>query len=293
MTEWNYRGTYKVQSILTPSSSASTLEQLARIKIRFYGLYRSISKTEWNTVGLGAPDSYHNIHFVRNGSARVYGDDMDLSLEPGFAYWTPSNVPLARECKHYLAEYFLRVRCELIDGVDIFTGWPHSRPVRLGKWDKHEWSREWRKMPASLSQYMRLQGLIFGWMAQSFGDIDEIVAHHIQLCGHYDGVFKLIERRLGADLLISDLAKTHGSSLHAFSMAFRRDLGINAKTYLNRRLNQEACQLVLNTEYSVREIATRLQFADEHYFSRFFSKMNGMPPIRYRQTSPLRKQRLL
>lgn len=294
MDEENLSGIYKPQSIFTPASAQSNLELLSRIKFRFFGFYRSLSQREWNTNGIEpACHYYHHIHFVRGGAGRVYGAGTEMRLQPGFAYWTPSNAPLARECDHYFSEYFLLLRCELIDGVDIFTGWPDLKPVLLGPWDKHEWNREWRKTPASINFYMQLQGILFQLMAQSFGDLNQIIVHHLHLCGNYAGVFELIEKRLGADLLISEMAKAHGTSLAAFSMAFRRDLGVSAKTYLNRRLNQEACHLVLTTQYSVKEIAARLRFADEHYFSRFFSKMNGTPPVKYRQTFLTKKQRIL
>jgi YesN/AraC family two-component response regulator len=33
----------------------------------------------------------------------------------------------------------------------------------------------------------------------------------------------------------------------------------------------------------MKEIAEKLSFSDEYYFSRFFQKLNGAPPSRYRR----------
>jgi YesN/AraC family two-component response regulator len=66
-------------------------------------------------------------------------------------------------------------------------------------------------------------------------------------------------------------------------MAFKRSIGLSPKDYLMRRLNQEALQHVINTNLHMKEIAEKLRFTDEYYFSRFFQKLNGTPPSRYRK----------
>ena len=35
-------------------------------------------------------------------------------------------------------------------------------------------------------------------------------------------------------------------------------------------------------EPALKEIAEKLRFSDEYYFSRFFQRLNGSPPLRYR-----------
>ncbi|MCX6972432.1 MAG: helix-turn-helix domain-containing protein [Verrucomicrobia bacterium] len=67
-------------------------------------------------------------------------------------------------------------------------------------------------------------------------------------------------------------------------MSFARDTGFSPKSYLNRRLNQEACHYMSGTDLPIKEVARKFRFADEYYFSRFFYKMNGMRPGKYRQT---------
>ena len=72
--------------------------------------------------------------------------------------------------------------------------------------------------------------------------------------------------------------------LHAFSMTFSRSVGMSPKAYLNRRLNQEAIKLLIRSDAPVKEVAFKLGFADEFYFSRFFKKLNGTPPAPYRRS---------
>jgi AraC-like DNA-binding protein len=65
-------------------------------------------------------------------------------------------------------------------------------------------------------------------------------------------------------------------------MAFGRHFGVAPKTYLNRRLNEEILRTLAESDASMREIAERFGFNDEYYFNRFFKKMNGRPPLRFR-----------
>ena len=53
----------------------------------------------------------------------------------------------------------------------------------------------------------------------------------------------------------------------------------------NRKLNQAACGLLNDRTLSIKAIAEKLRFSDEYYFTRFFTKMNGVPPAAYRKRS--------
>jgi transcriptional regulator GlxA family with amidase domain len=137
---------------------------------------------------------------------------------------------------------------------------------------------------ACLSEYARRQAdaQVGNWLAGVLPPLDALLCWHLETHARFTTVFSLVEQKLGADLRISELAKAHGTSLHAFSMAFSNNTQMSPKEYLNRRLNQEAIQLVTGTDLKIKEIADRLRFTDEFYFSRFFQKLNGVSPSRYR-----------
>ena len=106
---------------------------------------------------------------------------------------------------------------------------------------------------------------------------------HIKTYGRFEPVFDLIESRLGADSRVKELAAAMKLPVHTFSMAFSRSVGLSPKAHLSRRLNQEAIRLLIQSDTPVKEVAFKLKFADEFYFSRFFKKLNGVPPAAYRQ----------
>ncbi len=269
--------------VFTKRSASSTLEKLAQIKLKLVNFHRNVVGPEWSTQGRAMSDHRHHIHFICSGSAQLIHQGTAMELRPGYAYWSPCNVAVARHCDEPFEEFILTCHCELIDGIDLFCGWPESRLLCVGQWNMEELCHTWTQEQLSLNTYMDLQGQLYGWMARYFGNLDKILSHHTLMFTRYARVFDLSEERLGADLRISDMAMAYGTSLQAFSTAFNRDLGISPKSYLNRRLNQEACRLITSTDWGMKKIATELHFSDEYYFSRFFSKMNGVPPTKYRQ----------
>ena len=82
--------------------------------------------------------------------------------------------------------------------------------------------------------------------------------------------------------MVSDLARVASLSASQLTRVFRDAYGQSPYDYVLARKIDTACRLLLNTGMSVKEVAYRLNFVDEHYFSNVFSKRMGMPPGRYR-----------
>ncbi len=58
--------------------------------------------------------------------------------------------------------------------------------------------------------------------------------------------------------------------------------GCGLKSILQNRLMQEARKLLLSTQYSVSEIAYRLNFEDNSYFTKVFKSKTGLTPSKFR-----------
>lgn len=64
---------------------------------------------------------------------------------------------------------------------------------------------------------------------------------------------------------------------------FRREFGMTPVDYLLGRRIETAKLLLQNTNMQIKEIAYKLNFADEHYFSNYFKKRVGLAPGEYRR----------
>lgn len=66
------------------------------------------------------------------------------------------------------------------------------------------------------------------------------------------------------------------------STQFRQVTGMNFREYLNRVRIEEARRLIVNTNYTLLEIAIACGFRDQSYFTKIFKKFTGKTPRQYR-----------
>ena len=75
--------------------------------------------------------------------------------------------------------------------------------------------------------------------------------------------------------------KLHITSIH-LSRIVRQVTGRTVVDYINQMLLMEASWLLRSTNLPLADIAERLHFSDQSSFGRFFTRMKGMNPKRYR-----------
>ena len=273
-----------VRTLFSEMDARKNLDLVARFRIHLIGLYFIEVGPTWSSGGREESDFLHHIDLACSGRRRVIHAGKVTELTPGWAWYLPGCTPVARECHEDSRVYFLKFRCEWLPGVDPLLDWPERRPLRLGRWNEKAFRKLWKndREPDTQSLFL-LQAQIYTWLAESLPSLEQIILQHRKTHGRFEPVFDLIERRLGADLRVEDLAAAMKLPVNGFSMAFSRSVGFSPKAHLNRRLNQEAIRLLIQSDVPIKEVAEQLKFADEFYFSRFFKKLNGVPPAAYRQ----------
>ncbi len=84
---------------------------------------------------------------------------------------------------------------------------------------------------------------------------------------------------------LEEIAKQVHLSPSYFQSRFARAFGFSPHRYmLDRRMN-EACRLLSRSALSVKEIAYRLGYENEFYFSRVFKKRFQMSPVYFRKSA--------
>lgn len=98
-------------------------------------------------------------------------------------------------------------------------------------------------------------------------------------------------QHLNRPLRVATLAaRAHLCKSH-FSALFKRYVGGAPIDYFIRLRLQQACQLLENTEMSVKSIAYTLGYDDPFYFSRLFKSFIRMSPTTYKLEAKERKER--
>lgn len=78
-------------------------------------------------------------------------------------------------------------------------------------------------------------------------------------------------------------AESLNLSLSAFSKKIKQQLGKSPSTLIQDHVILESKKQLHLTYLSIKEIAAKLGFDDEHYFSRYFKKRVGVPPSKFRE----------
>lgn len=93
------------------------------------------------------------------------------------------------------------------------------------------------------------------------------------------------EKALGMQELCSVIYKSQSQTIRLFKNEFH----ITPYEYLVNQKIEMAKLLLLNSGIQVKEIAYRLNFADEHYFSNCFKAKTGVSPSGFRRVSNTRE----
>lgn len=261
-----------------------------RFRMHLLGMYFHTVGKEWSSSGKRETDYLHHIDISLGGRRQVLLEKTVYQLEPGHVWYLPANTPVARRCGETCEVIYFKFVCDCMPGVDPLNDWPQREPRLLGRIDPEEWKNKWLNRRIGMADQIYLRCQILLWLTRGIPELDDIITRHIATHAKFGQVFEFIENHLGADLRLPDLARAYGRGGTAFAEAFTRGTGMTPKEYLTRRLNQEALQWVINSDLNMKQIAEKLRFSDEFYFSRFFQRLNGLPPTRYRRnfrgTSP-------
>ena len=98
-------------------------------------------------------------------------------------------------------------------------------------------------------------------------------------------VLERIENELGNPAVdVDTLAATAHLSTSHFAHMFRRYAGISPKHLLLRKRMERAQALLISTQLSIKEIASRSGYVDPYHFSAIFKKWSRVSPLHYRNS---------
>jgi len=96
---------------------------------------------------------------------------------------------------------------------------------------------------------------------------------------------RLMNERIGDDLVLDQIARDAGLSRPHFYKLFRENVGLTPNIYLNTLRMENAIERLTTTEAAVTTIGLDLGFASQASFTRFFTSNVGIPPTDYRRVA--------
>ncbi|HEY5585219.1 MAG TPA: response regulator [Ruminiclostridium sp.] len=95
-------------------------------------------------------------------------------------------------------------------------------------------------------------------------------------------VLKYINQDLSKNLSLNDIADYVGINDVYLCQIFKKEVGVNYKTYLNEKKITKAEELLKTQKYKIYEIADMLGFQTVQHFCNTFRKITGRTPSQYR-----------
>lgn len=219
------------------------------------------------------------------GEVRNHTGGERLVLRPGFGVFLPEGLDLGFEFRPGLRFLSCHFNLSVLPGVDLFGQERHCRefPVDPGALERIIGNitspPEWRAFGETEAFLWR----VIGHLPLPSGTR---LAELAGLAGRYGGLLGYIREHLSARLTIDRLAEEAGLSRSRLSRNFSRDFSMPLKSFLQKELAAQASRYLLGSPLSVREIAERLEFSSEYYFSNFFRRCTGSTPTAFRKANP-------
>jgi AraC-like DNA-binding protein len=237
-------------------------------------------KSDWCNEPGEKPSRLHHLHFAIAGSARWRWQGGGFRLKPGNAYLAPANCPIWHSCSLYY-EHCVIILNLFASGTNIELFPDLKAPLNLGRWNKKMLERLMSTRLAHKS-FMLLSSEIIRLLANSLPKLEKRIAQAAFFQGELGKALRMIDERPSMKWRMSDLSKACSLSIKIFSQRLMKATGHSPKSYVGEAIVKRACALLVTSSMTVKEIALTLDFNDEHYFSRFFTKKCGISPIRYR-----------
>lgn len=118
---------------------------------------------------------------------------------------------------------------------------------------------------------------LFGKEKKSKIELAEGKNHLVELAREY------VEEHYYKNLMLADVAQKIGISAGYLSTLFQKQLSKGFVDYLNEIRVEHACTYLRQTYLKTYEIAYKVGFRDEKYFSKVFKKIKGQSPSEYRK----------
>jgi AraC-like DNA-binding protein len=109
----------------------------------------------------------------------------------------------------------------------------------------------------------------------------KLTSHNYTLARDF---LRLLEQHVGTLKLPKEYAELLFITPNHLNAVCNEILGRSAGEVIRDRVVLEAKRLMVNKKLSISEIAYKLNFSDNSYFSKFFRKYAGVPPEDFRQS---------
>lgn len=256
----------------------TALGWMGKLKIEIIESGHAYLDHTWRYHNACAP--FSRLYFVKEGEAILDIGENQIVLQPGCAYLIPAGLNYDYHCESYMEKWYFHINIRMPDGFDLFQGCQSCYFRKLTGEEMERVERQYDEY--SLAAVFGIQGeviKIVGDMIREAGLAGREVHTYSPLLQE---MFAYVRKAVSSRLNVAQLAEYLNISPSTLAKRFKKETNMPIGTYLDQILFNQACQLLLTTDFSVGQISDQLEFCDQFYFSRYFKRHQNETPTNYR-----------
>ncbi len=234
----------------------------------------------WNQFDIVSP--FARLYFMAKDYGWIETENGSIDLKPGQMYIIPPFVKVNLRTNHRLEKFYLHINCHY-GGLDLLEGKADCEVLPLENRDLerlllHYEGQTLQDLLLFKSEIYHIVGL---FVQAYWPNLHE----RLHVAEKYKHVHAYISQNLSFGLDYKTVAFACGYSPNVLRQQYVQDTSVTLAKYIHGQLLQTAALELLNSNASIKEIAAKLGFNDEFYFSRFFKKRMQYSPREYRRVN--------
>lgn len=214
------------------------------------------------------------------GRSYVSDKNYHFPMRSGSVYFIPAFHPAGVKLTEHMPFISVQFLLDFQNGVDLFS--LSDRVLEIESPAAATLAETIFHTASEPVQAVRLQGFVYDFLGTILQELEVSGPDPDRAAGSADQELARLNETCSAATTVAELAEQSGLCRDTFSRTFIRKHGISPKQFLNRCVLRRAYTLLLTDPMKICEIARKLQFNNEFYFSRFFKKHTGMSPKEFR-----------
>lgn len=234
---------------------------------------------EWNSPRVASPAN--RLYVVESGLATVQRGSRKTVLRGGHLYLLPLGPDYAFSCKKELHKIYFHFRLDAVPGIDVFQNVgrvvsaaipPEVNPKQL----------RLHLARGNIEGHLRVAAMFHTCLLALPLPPLGLDLPPKSVLARYRPLFQQLMKWKYRDLRLKQLGRGVGLSEGAYSIRFKRDLGLPFKIWLDRAFLGRIVTALFQHDSTVRKLARDFGFSDEFQFSRWFKNVSGFSPKIFR-----------
>lgn len=259
--------------------SCDILGAAKKIELDVSVVNMAILDQTWDSPNMRA--SFTRVYFPIEGEGSVTVGGETWTIVPGKIYVIPSGIDVSCRCPRMLKKIYAHLNLRNAYGGDLLGG--HASVIVLDDTDGITAKMETLCERSDVSAVMELRSILWSLLMRAVDRTPVAVLKIKSLSENTERAVEYIDRNLSAGLTIGAIADGIFVSRQLLQRQFKEDIGKTVGRYIDDRIMEKAERYLLDPSVSIKEISDRLGFCDQFYFSRRFTEIHGVSPLRFRK----------